>query len=66
MGFAKNLTNLQAEHGETNYRLAKEIDVTQTSVKSWNTGERLPHPKTRKKIAEHYGITVEELMREDE
>lgn len=62
----KNSPTYRLNTAETNYRLAKEIDVTQTSVKSWNTGERLPHPKTRKKIAEHYGITVEELMREDE
>lgn len=65
MNFAKNLTQIQSEHGETNYRLAKAIGVTQTSVKNWRSGSRLPHPKTREKIAAHYGVTVEELMKED-
>ena len=63
MGLAKNLTRLQAERGETNYRLAKAIGVSQTSVKNWRSGERMPHPKTQEKIADHYGITVEELRR---
>lgn len=63
MNFAKNLTQIQSEHGETNYRLAKAIGVTQTSVKNWRSGVRLPHPKTREKIAAHYGVTVEELMK---
>lgn len=65
MNFAKNLIQIQSKHGETNYRLAKAIGVTQTSVKNWRSGERLPHPKTREKIAAHYGVTVEELMKEE-
>lgn len=65
MSLAENLTRLQSEHGETNYRLAKAIDVTQTSVKSWKTGSRRPHPKHVKRIANHYDVTVEELMKEE-
>lgn len=61
MSFPKNLARLQAEHGETNYRLAKSIDVTQTSIKNWKDGIRRPHPKNVKRIADHYGVTVEQL-----
>lgn len=56
MTLAETLTRVQAEHGETNYRLAKEIGVTQTSIKNWKTGERMPHPKHRRLIERHYGL----------
>lgn len=61
MTFAEALTLVQAQHGETNYRLAKEIGVTQTSIKNWKTGERRPHPKHVKLIEKHYGMKDEEL-----
>ena len=65
MGLAKNLARFQAERGETNDRLAKAIDVSQTSIKNWKNGERRPHPKHAKRIADHYGVTVDELMKEE-
>lgn len=61
MSLAENLIRLQAEHGESNYRLAKDIDVSETSVSNWRKGICTPHPKMRKKIAKHYKITVDEL-----
>lgn len=63
--FAENLARLQAEHGETNYRLAKEIGVHQTSVQNWKSGIK-PHPKHVKLVAAHYGVTEAELMRSNE
>lgn len=63
MGFPENLARLQAERGESNYRLAKEIDVSQTSIKNWKEGARRPHPRHQKRIAAHYGVTVEYLNR---
>jgi len=51
----ENLARLQAERGETNYRLAKEIDVSQTSIKNWKDGARRPHPRQIKKLANHFG-----------
>ena len=61
MGFGENLARLQAEHDETNYRLAKEIGVHQTSITNWKNGIK-PHPKHVKLVADHYGVSVEELM----
>lgn len=46
LSFPENLARLQAERGETNYRLAKEIDVSQTSIK---TGKRACAALTRAK-----------------
>lgn len=62
MGLKENLVRLQSENGETNYRLAKEIGVSQTSVKNWRDGGTHPFPRHAKAIAKHYGVKVEELM----
>lgn len=62
---AKNLSRLQAERGETNYRLAKILGVHQSSIANWKSGERTPHPKHVAMLAEHYGVTVDELLAED-
>lgn len=62
MSLAKNLIQLQKQRGETNYRLAKAIGVSQTSIKNWRDGVRKPHPKHARLIADHYGVTVDELF----
>lgn len=62
---AENLTRLQAERGETNYRLAKCLGVHQSSITNWKRGQITPHPKHIKLLADHFGVTVEELL-EDE
>lgn len=59
---SKNLTRLQAERGETNYRLAKTLGVHQTSIANWKSGEATPHPKHLVMLAEHFGVTVEDLL----
>lgn len=63
MPFYENLCKLKAERGESNYRLAKALGVTQTSVANWCSGKRKPLPIYIEKIADHYGVTVEELRR---
>lgn len=66
MGFPENLARLQAERGETNYRLAKEIDVSQTSIKNWKESVCRPNPRQVKKLAKHYGVTVDSLLKSSE
>lgn len=66
LSFPENLARLQAERGETNYRLAKEIDVSQTSIKNWKESVCRPHPRQIKKLAKHYGVTVDALLNPDE
>ena len=62
---SENLARLQEKNGETNYRLAKEIGVHQSSIQNWKDGIR-PHPKHIKLLAEHYGVTVDELLSDAE
>ena len=63
LGFSVNLAKLQAKCGETNYRLAKEIGVHQSSIANWKKGT-VPHPKHMRLVAEHYGISLEELLKD--
>ena len=63
MSFPENLARLQTERGETNYRLAKEIDVSQTAIKNWKESVCRPHPRQVKKLAKHYGVTVDALLK---
>lgn len=59
---SENLARLQAERGETNYRLAKIIGVHQSSIANWKSGSIMPHPGHIKKLADHYGVSVDELL----
>ena len=61
MALSENICRLQDERGETNYRLAKELGVKQTSVKNWKTGKTKPLNVYVEKLAEHFGVSVETL-----
>lgn len=63
--FPDNLARLQAEHGESNYRLAKTLGIHQTTIANWRSGERRPHPKHLAALAEHYGVTVDDLLAQE-
>lgn len=62
--FVENLVRLQEKKGETNYRLAKAIGVHQTSIANWKAGITKPHPKHITALADHFGVTVDELLKE--
>jgi transcriptional regulator with XRE-family HTH domain len=63
--FSEKLAKLQAEKFETNYRLAKSIGVHQTTVAKWRSGDAYPRLEHLRKIAEHYGCAVDDLLSED-
>lgn len=65
MSFAENLARIQAERGVTNYRIAKEIDVNQTSIVNWKNGTK-PHPRNVKRLADYFNVSVDELLAGDE
>ena len=63
MPFCENLCRLKNERGETNYRLAKAIGVSEMSIANWCSGKHKPLAIYIEKLADHYGVTVEELRR---
>lgn len=64
MDISKNLSRLMKERGETNYRLAKELCVSKSTVANWLSGIS-PIGVSLKAIADHYGCTVADLAKED-
>lgn len=61
MSFAQNLKYIKEKENLTNYRLAKLFGCSQSSLINWFDNGVVPHPKTRQKIADHFGITLAEL-----
>lgn len=61
MGFTKNFNYCMEQYGYSAYRFAKIIGANNQSVVNWLYGSNVPHPKTRRKIADHFGITLAEL-----
>lgn len=61
MEFREILAQKMDERAETNYQLAKAIGVHQTSIKMWLDG-RIPHLRNLAKLADHYGVTREQMI----
>ena len=61
MSFAQNLKYIKEKENLTNYRLAKLFGCSQSSLINWLDNGVVPHPKTRQKIADYFGITLAEL-----
>ena len=53
---------LLKEHGHTIYRVAKDCGIPPSVLYDWKSGRCSPRAKTLKKIAEYYGIRLEELI----
>lgn len=65
MAFAENLSFLMREFNLSNYKLAKDLGCSQTTVANWISGSRMPHPKTQDIIADRFNISVAELTGEE-
>lgn len=62
MSFSQNLVKLQQENGVSNYRLAKVLDVTPTTISNWRNGTIPPLDKAAT-VAKYFGKTVDEMMK---
>lgn len=51
--------------GLTQAEVAKEMDVTQPSVSFWESGTSNPRVSVLFKLAALYGVTVDELLKEE-
>lgn len=64
MSFPELLEKMMNERHETNYKLAKEIGVHQSTVANWKKG-MTPQLEHRALLANHFGCTVDELLKEE-
>lgn len=52
--------------GLTVLNAAKVLGVSDAAIYMWETGQMLPKTSRLKEIAEAYGCTIDELLREEE
>lgn len=65
MAFTENLNYCMSTRKCSAYRLAKSVGVSNQAALNWQSGESIPHTKTRAKIADYFGITLQELDGEE-
>lgn len=62
MKFKERLKALRIEHNLLQSELAKELEVSQRSISSWETGFREPDYKTLEKIAKYFKVSTDFLL----
>ena len=60
--FQERLKELRSEKGLSQTELAKELNVSQRSISSWETGFRQPDFETLRLIAEYFDVTTDYLL----
>lgn len=64
MSFCNNLIRLQKENGESNYKLAKALSVSPSTVQNWREGKN-PMLEHLRRLADHYGCSIDDLLNTD-
>lgn len=60
-----DLTNARLDQGYTMRALAEKLDVPESTVRRLERGDAA-HPANMKKVADHFGIKVTDLMPQSE
>lgn len=58
----KVLTSLRKERGETLCDVAKAIGSSQGAISMYEHGERIPRDEIKIRLADHYGVSVEQIF----
>lgn len=56
------LRRIRAERGETTEEVAKGIGTSPSAITMYETGQRIPRDEIKIKLAEYYGMPVEEIF----
>ena len=60
--FKERLKELRKEKQLSQADLAKELQVSQRSISSWETGFRQPDFETLEQLAKYFGVTTDYLL----
>lgn len=66
MQFAEVLKMLMDNKGVTNYRIAKEIGCSASTVGTWVSGDKMPSSKYLQLLAGYFGVSTDYLMGTDD
>ena len=61
-----SFSSAREKAGMTQNEVAQALGVNQSGVSFWESGRNQPRGKQMVKLAKLYGVTVDELLREDE
>lgn len=62
----ENFKALLTKKKLTRYQVSKATGVSQGTLSDWVNGKSIPKYENLKKIADHYGVTIEYLRDEEE
>lgn len=65
MTLAEKLLKLRTDRGLSQGDLAEKLDVSRQSVSKWETGQSVPDLDKIIKLADLFGVTVDDLVREE-
>lgn len=66
MTFAEKILSLRTERGMSQDDLAEQLGVSRQSVSKWETGQSTPDLDRIIRLADLFGVSVDELVREGE
>lgn len=61
----ENVKRLCMTNGTNICRLEQACGIANGTIGKWNREGAAPRAKTLKRIAEHFGVTVDELLKEE-
>lgn len=61
-----NIKNMRNNMGMTQKMLADELQIAQSTVAMWETGENAPRTRILPKLAKTLNCTVDELLEENQ
>ncbi len=64
--FGENLKRVREEKGITQQTLADYLYVTRQAISRWEGGSRYPDLMTAKKMAQYFGVSLDELLSDDD
>lgn len=62
---AKNLVELRTQAHMTQLQLAEMLNYSDKAVSKWERGEAVPDVRVLAKIAEIYGVTIDDIVKEE-
>jgi transcriptional regulator with XRE-family HTH domain len=63
--FPEKLRTLRERHSMSQQKLASSLEVGRTFVQKLEAGERKPHVEMLLKIAQLFGVSMDQLARDD-
>ena len=65
MAFSEKLYELRKKRGLSQEELAEALDVSRQAISKWESGRALPETGKLLAVSEYFGISLDELMKED-